>query len=298
MDKEHFVECWKKSLVTPRKEKPEVIEGWLKKLYNYARSCVGSKDACVAYLKIQTKKLANEYCYDLFTLLRIISGYLYKNSKVGRRFIRVNMKWVRYYYTLVPEYTDEQISEIIGGMLYNLYGWLVDCYPAYMLLKGHEEELKRLVEDTCNLVASIAKRICKKMKYWGCEEKWVRQTSTKVYNNEGCMVYVGLSGVIEEISQGVLAEYKSVGPKVYKSQYIKNAGKIVRIKVSPKDAYIIAWFMIAHEFAHCITNICYGTQYLPAGRRASHGEAFVKAYRQILRGMAKYNPLIRKYVKL
>ena len=158
------MECWKKSLKYPRVEKPETIEGWLKKLYDYSNTCIGNNEACAGYLRAVAKKLAEENCYDLFDFLKIIFDYLNKNSKVGRPFIRAGVSWA-----VSRPSNEEEYQDKTSGMLYNLYGWLDGYYKAHTMVSGAlSHGIKELIENTCNLAAGEAKKICDKMVYTGC----------------------------------------------------------------------------------------------------------------------------------
>ena len=278
----------------PREEEPAVIEKWLKTLYDYSNSCIGSDDACVGYLSHVVHYIAEKNCYSDFDLLKQIFAYLSKNSRVGKKYIKPGMEWVLF----VGRGGDEE--DAFHALSKILYVWLEKIYKAYILTRSKNgDELKELVRYTCDIAAPHAVKLCSKISYRGCTERWADRSSARIYTKAHvCKLNIGLSGIAEAMGRGVFFEYPTVGPRVYASNMVHVGNGRATVHVLSKDLPLIAFFAVAHEFAHCIAEICNDKRYTNAGNRKVHDEVFVQAYRQMLLSLSADLPELKKYISL
>jgi len=111
-----------------------------------------------------------------------------------------------------------------------------------------------------------------------------------------CHINIGLSGIIELMAKNMVVEYKYTGARIFKPERTSIAGSIIRLHLKPEDSYLVPWFIIAHESAHCVVEVCAGQRYSTTGRRQIHDETFVMAYIGMLHALSKYEPRIKKYL--
>ena len=239
-------------------------------------------------------EIAKKENSDIMILLAKITKYLMKNSKVCRKYIRAMNAWL----SLVGSRRYSNV-EIIHSMIYDLRCWLEYCYEEYKFAASPEaEKIRDEVKKALEAVEIIGKKLCSKWKKLVYSIKWTTISTSRTNIVGGvCKINIGLGGIIENAVRHKLYEYVRVGIEIFKNPKHGSKGTVY-IDIAPGDESVIPWFIVAHEAAHCLSEFRHGTRKNIAGRRRVHDIYFIEAYKQILREMAKYNPLIAKYVKL
>lgn len=274
----------------------EDVERWLERIREmlWTGLMTGESREGLDYLvEITVREIAKEENADVLYIFWKIADYLNKNTKVCKKYIRNMYAWF-----MAMKIGKYEKASVINGLANNLRIWIINCYDMYLFSKTQDmNKLRMEIEKALEVAKDIIKKLCNPQVKVSYSVKWTWTSTSVTYAQRNlCKINIGLLGIIKEIIKHRMYEYPTVGKEIFKNfEYEK---RTVYTKVKVGDEMVIPWIVVSHEAAHCVSNINKGKRRSLTGRRQVHDIYFLEAYKQILKEMAKYKPLIRRYVKV